>query len=88
MLTLLYPNPNDFSALKKNLKKGSFMAQKVTAGHDRVGSFAPLFAELNDDFLFEKIWGGDSKRITLRVSQIRLAKLVLRGYNLFTSLNF
>ena len=39
------------------------MAQKVTAGHDRVGSFAPLFAERNDDFLFEKIWGDDQNAL-------------------------
>ena len=29
---------------------------KVTAGHDTLGEFAPKFAELNDDVLFGEIW--------------------------------
>lgn len=28
------------------------MAIKQTAGHDQLGEFAPLFAEINDDVLF------------------------------------
>ena len=28
------------------------MAEKQTAGHDKLGHLAPLFAELNDDVLF------------------------------------
>ena len=30
--------------------------QKVTAGRDALGSFAPKFAELNDDVLFGEVW--------------------------------
>ena len=30
------------------------MAEKQTAGRDNLGDFAPKFAELNDDVLFEK----------------------------------
>lgn len=29
---------------------------KVTAGHDALGEFAPKFAELNDDVLFGEVW--------------------------------
>ena len=32
------------------------MAEKVTAGHDALGDFAPKFAELNDDVLFGEVW--------------------------------
>lgn len=30
--------------------------QKVTAGRDQWGDFAPTFAELNDDVLFGQVW--------------------------------
>lgn len=30
--------------------------QKVTAGREALGDFAPKFAELNDDVLFGEIW--------------------------------
>ena len=29
---------------------------KQTAGHDALGTFAPKFAELNDDVLFGEVW--------------------------------
>lgn len=32
---------------------------KVTAGRDALGSFAPTFAALNDDVLFGQIWTED-----------------------------
>ncbi len=32
------------------------MAEKVTAGRDALGDFAPTFAALNDDVLFEQVW--------------------------------
>ena len=30
--------------------------EKVTAGKDKLGDFAPKFAELNDDVLFGQVW--------------------------------
>ena len=30
--------------------------EKVTAGHEALGSFVPKFAELNDDVLFGQVW--------------------------------
>ena len=35
--------------------------QKQTAGRDRLGEFAPKFAELNDDVLFGSIWSREDK---------------------------
>ena len=35
--------------------------EKVTAGHDALGEFAPKFAELNDDVLFGQIWAREEK---------------------------
>lgn len=29
---------------------------RQTAGRDALGEFAPKFAELNDDVLFEEVW--------------------------------
>lgn len=34
---------------------------KVTAGRDALGSFAPKFAELNDDVLFGQVWSREDK---------------------------
>lgn len=32
------------------------MAEKVTAGRNALGQFAPTFAALNDDVLFGQVW--------------------------------
>ncbi|HBG91474.1 MAG TPA: 4-carboxymuconolactone decarboxylase, partial [Lactobacillus acetotolerans] len=32
------------------------MMKKQTAGRDRLGDFAPKFAQLNDDVLFGEVW--------------------------------
>jgi 4-carboxymuconolactone decarboxylase len=37
------------------------MAEKVTAGRDQLGDFAPKFAELNDDVLFGQVWSREDK---------------------------
>ena len=34
--------------------------EKVTAGRDALGTFAPQFAELNDDVLFGKVWSRET----------------------------
>lgn len=38
---------------------------KQTAGHDTLGTFAPKFAELNDDVLFGEVWSRE-KQLSLR----------------------
>ncbi len=35
--------------------------EKVTAGREQLGSFAPKFAELNDDVLFGEVWARESE---------------------------
>lgn len=37
------------------------MADKVTAGRDNLGDFAPKFAELNDDVLFGQVWSREDQ---------------------------
>lgn len=37
------------------------MADKVTAGRDRLGDFAPTFAALNDDVLFGQVWSREEQ---------------------------
>ena len=34
---------------------------KQTAGRDKLGEFAPKFAEINDDVLFGEVWSRDDK---------------------------
>lgn len=63
------------------------MAQKVTAGHDRVGSFAPLFAELNDDFLFDKVWAKEEAFSPRERSIVTLSCLIASGV-MGTSIRF
>ncbi len=35
--------------------------EKITAGRDSLGTFAPKFAELNDDVLFGEVWSREEK---------------------------
>ena len=35
--------------------------EKQTAGRNRLGAFAPKFAELNDDVLFGEVWAREDK---------------------------
>ncbi|MGY3567748.1 carboxymuconolactone decarboxylase family protein [Sinomonas sp. RB5] len=37
------------------------MAEKVTAGQDALGEFAPKFASLNDDVLFGEVWSREEE---------------------------
>lgn len=37
------------------------MTEKVTAGRDILGDFAPTFAELNDDVLFGQVWSREQQ---------------------------
>lgn len=37
------------------------MAEKQTAGRDKLGEFAPKFAELNDDILFGEVWSREEE---------------------------
>lgn len=37
------------------------MPEKVTAGRDVLGDFAPTFAALNDDVLFGQVWAREEQ---------------------------
>lgn len=67
----LLKNPADDAAGRTNAQGGVHGMQKVTAGRDRWGDFAPKFAELNDDVLFGQVWA-------------RMDKLSLRDRSLIT----
>ena len=61
--------------------------QKVTAGKDALGDFAPKFAELNDDVLFGEVWSREDKLSPRDRSLITVTALMSSGI-LDSSLQF
>lgn len=55
------------------------MADKVTAGHDLLGDFAPKFAELNDDVLFGQVWSREAELSPRDRSMITVSALLAGG---------
>lgn len=53
--------------------------EKQTAGRDRLGSFAPKFAELNDDILFGEIWSREQEFSAKNRSMITVTALISGG---------
>ena len=60
---------------------------KVTAGRDELGSFAPKFAELNDDVLFGEVWSREDKLSARDRSVVTVTALMASGI-LDSSLKF
>lgn len=54
------------------------MVKKQTAGRDRLGDFAPKFAQLNDDVLFREVWSREKLSPKLR-SMITISALLSGG---------
>ncbi|WP_347353737.1 carboxymuconolactone decarboxylase family protein [Intrasporangium sp.] len=52
---------------------------KVTAGRDILGDFAPKFAELNDDVLFGQVWSRESQLSTRDRSIVTVTALLAGG---------
>lgn len=52
---------------------------KVTAGRDQLGEFAPKFAELNDDVLFGEVWSREDKLSTRDRSIVTVVALMAGG---------
>lgn len=53
--------------------------KKQTAGRDSLGSFAPKFAQLNDDILFGEVWSREDK-LSLKIrSIVTLTALISKG---------
>lgn len=53
--------------------------EKVTAGRDALGTFAPKFAELNDDVLFGQVWAREQQLSPRDRSLITVAALMASG---------
>lgn len=53
--------------------------EKVTAGKDALGDFAPKFAELNDDVLFGEVWSREDKLSPRDRSLITVTALMTSG---------
>jgi len=53
--------------------------EKVTAGRDALGEFAPVFAALNDDVLFGQIWSRTDQLSARDRSLVTVAALVAGG---------
>ncbi|GFI62090.1 hypothetical protein IMSAG049_01263 [Clostridiales bacterium] len=52
---------------------------KQTAGRDSLGSFAPKFAELNDDVLFGEVWSREDKLSLKMRSIVTMTALISKG---------
>jgi 4-carboxymuconolactone decarboxylase len=55
------------------------MAEKVTAGRDTLGEFAPTFAALNDDVLFGQVWSRNEELSPRIRSIVTVTALVSSG---------
>lgn len=55
------------------------MAEKVTAGRDILGGFAPKFAELNDDVLFGQVWSREEQLPTRERTIVTVTALIASG---------
>lgn len=53
--------------------------EKQTAGRNNLGSFAPKFAELNDDVLFGEVWSREDKLSLRDRSMITISALMAQG---------
>lgn len=53
--------------------------EKVTAGRDALGKFAPKFAQLNDDVLFGEVWSREKQLCPRDRSLITVTALVASG---------
>ncbi|VTS23764.1 carboxymuconolactone decarboxylase family protein [Streptococcus porcinus] len=57
------------------------MVEKVTAGREILGEFAPTFAECNDDILFGKIWSREAE-LSAKIRSIVTVSALISGGNL------
>lgn len=55
------------------------MAVKQTAGREKLGTFAPKFAELNDDVLFGEVWSREDKLSLRDRSLVTVVCLMAQG---------
>ena len=55
------------------------MAVKQAAGRDQLGTFAPKFAELNDDVLFGQVWSREEQLSLRDRSLVTVVALMAQG---------
>ena len=55
------------------------MEQKITAGRDELGGFAPKFAQLNDDVLFGEVWAREETLSARDRSIVTVTALMASG---------
>ncbi len=55
------------------------MGERITAGRDALGTFAPQFAHLNDDILFGEVWAREEALRPRERSLITVAALMGAG---------
>jgi 4-carboxymuconolactone decarboxylase len=55
------------------------MEKRVTDGRDYLGTFAPTFAEINDDVLFGQVWSREHELSLRDRSMITIAGLMGAG---------
>ena len=55
------------------------MAVKQTAGRERLGTFAPKFAALNDDVLFGEVWSREDTLSLRDRSLVTVVSLMAQG---------
>ena len=53
--------------------------EKVTAGRDALGAFAPKVAELNDDILFGQVWSREAQLSLRDRSLVTVVALMAQG---------
>lgn len=68
-------------------KEGMNHMEKVTAGMDQLGAFAPKFAELNDEVLFGEVWARE-EQLSARDRCIVTVTALMAGGILDSSLKF
>ena len=55
------------------------MAVRQAAGRDQLGTFAPKFAELNDDVLFGQVWSREEQLSLRDRSLVTVVALMAQG---------
>lgn len=67
--------------------EGMDIMEKVTAGKEQLGAFAPKFAELNDEVLFGQVWSREEQLSTRDRCIVTVTALMASGI-LDSSLKF
>lgn len=55
--------------------------KKQTAGRDQLGTFAPKFAQLNDDVLFGEVWSREEQLSLRDRSLVTIVCLMAQGWS-------